>query len=553
MKNKIDVAVGNRKADLVLKNCSYLCVFTNEVLRGDIAISDGYFVGIGDYSGEKELDLSGKTVIPSFIDGHIHLESSLISPAEFARAVVPHGTTGVVADPHEIANVAGTDGLDYMMKATAGLPIDVYMMLPSCVPATEEDENGARLTHHELVPYLREKRVLGLGEVMDAHSVVERNEEAMNKIDATLAYGKRVDGHAPMLRGKELNAYINAGVTSDHECITEEEALEKLRKGMWVMIREGTAAKNLDALIRLFEEQYHFRCMLVSDDKHSEDIQKLGHLDYVVREAIRLGADPKRAIRMASFNAAKYYRLGEIGAIGVGYRADFIVTTDIEKLDICAVYRGGNRIYDKQDGVVPFETPAIDRKLDKRVRSTFNVRELVPEDFAIPEENQYSVIELIPGQIYTKKSIRSDVSGCARLAVIERHKGTGHIGTCYLDGYGIKSGAIATSIAHDSHNLIVVGVDPVDMAIAANCVRKNEGGMATAVGGKVIGELPLPIAGLMSDKNIDEVDTTLEKLKSQARKMGVREGIDPFMTLSFVCLTVLPEIRLTTTGIVDVI
>ena len=551
--NKLSVSVGSKKADLVLKNCTYLCVFTNEILKGDIAISDGYFVGIGDYSGEKEIDLKGKTVIPSFIDGHIHLESCIISPSEFAKAVVPHGTTGVVADPHEIANVLGTDGIDYMMSATSGLPIDVYIMLPSCVPATPEDENGATLTHHELIPYLREKRVLGLGEVMDARSVIEQNEGMMDKIDSTLAYGKRVDGHAPTLRGKELNAYIEAGVTSDHECITEDEALEKLRKGMWVMIREGTAAKNLEALIKLFEEKYHFRCMLVTDDKHPGDIKNLGHMDYIVRRAISLGADPKCAIRMASFNAAKYYRLGEIGAIGVGYRADFIVTSDIGQLDICEVYKAGKRIYDAKEGVVEFENPPIDKKLDKRVRSTFNVRELVPEDFAIPEQKSYDVIELVPGQIYTKKKVTSDVSNCAKLAVIERHKGTGHIGKCYLAGYGITRGAIATSIAHDSHNLIVAGVNETDMAIAANCVRNNEGGMATVVGGKVIGQLPLPIAGLMCDNDVDEVDTTLEKLKEQARKMGISEDIDPFMTLSFVSLPVIPEIRLTTKGIVDVI
>lgn len=553
MSDRIAAAIGREKPDLVLKNCKYVDVFTTELLSGDIAISDGYFVGTGSYSGKRELDLQGKTVFPSFIDGHIHLESSIISPYEFAAAVLPHGTTAVVADPHEIANVLGTDGLDYMLQATAGLPLDVFFMLPSCVPATDGDENGARLTHHELVPYLREPRVLGLGEVMNVPGVLQRDEELMSKINAALAYYKRVDGHAPAVRGCDLNAYISAGITSDHESVTEEEALEKLRKGLWVMIREGTAAKNLAALIRLFDENYHFRCMLVSDDRHPEELLREGHIDAIVRKAIRLGADPVRAIKMGSFHPAKYFRLSELGAIGVGYQANFVITSDIRTLDICAVYQKGKKIYDSAEGIVPFARPQIDEKLSRRATATFHVKELAAEDFAMEDQPPYTVIELEEGQITTKKRVTADLTGCARLAVVERHKGTGHIGKGYLAGYGLRSGAIATSISHDSHNLIVVGENARDMAIAANCVRKNEGGFAIALNGRIIGELPLPIAGLMCEKTADEVDFLLSGLKEQARRLGVREGVDPFMTLGFVSLAVIPEIRLTTRGIVEVL
>lgn len=553
MEHRISVALGKEKADLVLKNGKYVNVFTNEVLEGDIAVHEGYFVGTGNYSGKREIDLEGKVIVPSFIDGHIHLESSMISPYEFAQAVLCHGTTAVVADPHEIANVLGTDGIDYMLQSTQGLPLDVYLMLPSCVPATPEDENGAKLTHHELVPYLRENRVLGLGEVMDARGVLREEKELMDKISSTLAYYKRVDGHVPSLTGGELNAYISAGVTSDHECTTEREALEKLRNGMWVMVREGTAAKNIQPLIKLFQEKYHFRCMLVSDDRHAGELKTLGHMDYLVKKAISLGADPILAIKMASFNTAKYFRLSEIGAIGVGYRANFIITSDIRELDILAVYKEGKKIYDQEEGLNSFSRPKIDKALKRRVTSTFHMRELVPEDFAMPTQEQYTVIELERGQITTHKKIVSQLTECVKLAVIERHKGTGHMGKGYLAGYGLRSGAIATSIAHDSHNLIVAGMNDVDMAVAANCIREHEGGLAIALNGKVIGSLPLPIAGLMSDEPAEHVNVAVEQLKQQAIKLGVLEDIDPFMTLSFVSLPVIPQIRLTTQGLIEVI
>lgn len=552
MEHRIPVALGKEKADLVLKNGRYVNVFTNELLEGNIAIHEGYFVGMGDYAGKREIDLQGKVIIPSFIDGHIHLESAMISPYEFAQAVLCHGTTTVVADPHEIANVLGTDGIDYMLQSTEGLPLDVYLMLPSCVPATPEDENGAKLTHHELVPYLRESRVLGLGEVMDARGVLKEEKELMDKITSTLAYDKRVDGHAPALAGGELNAYISAGITSDHECTTQEEALEKLRDGMWVMVREGTAAKNIRPLIKLFEEKYHFRCMLVSDDRHAGELKDLGHMDYLVKKAISLGANPILAIKMASFNAAKYFRLSEIGAIGVNYKANFIITSDIEKLDVLAVYKEGKQIYDQQEGLQSFQRPQVDKALQRRVTSTFHMRELEPKDFAMEPQSQYTVIELEQGQITTHKKIVSDLNGCVKLAVVERHKGTGHMGKGYLAGYGLRSGAIATSIAHDSHNLIVAGRNDVDMAVAANCIRENEGGLAIALNGKIIGKLPLPIAGLMSDESVEQVKVGVEQLKQQAVKLGVMENIDPFMTLSFVSLPVIPQIRLTTKGLIEV-
>ena len=552
MNDRIDSALGFIKADIVLRNAKYVNVFTNELLDGDIAIKDGYFVGIGDYEGIKEIDLNGRTVIPSFIDSHIHLESSIVSPYEFARAVIPHGTTAVIADPHEIANVIGTDGIDYMLQSTAGLPLDVFIMLPSCVPATPDDENGANLSHHELVPYLREERVLGLGEVMNAPGVINKDFELLEKITSTLAYAKKIDGHAPGVVGKDLNAYITAGVTSDHECTTLDEALEKLRKGMWIAIREGTAAKNLESLVELFDEKYHFRCMTCCDDKHPGDILKQGHMDYIVKKAVSLGANPILAIKTATINVAKHFRMPNVGAIGIGYKANFSVVDDIRALNILSVYKEGNEIYSRENGLIEFEPPKIDKKLLLRVKHTFNIKELAPSDFEIEKQPEYTVIGLQNGQITTEKIITSDVSDCAMLAVAERHKGTGHIGKCYLSGYGIKKGAIATSISHDSHNLIVAGRSAEDMAVAANCVRANNGGLAIALDGKVIGQLALPLAGLMCDNTIEEVAAVMDELHEKAAELGVNPLIDPFMTLGFVALSVIPAIRLTTKGILEV-
>ncbi|MCD8035926.1 MAG: adenine deaminase [Clostridiales bacterium] len=551
MKDRINSALGYQKADIVLRNAKYVNVFTNELLDGDIAIKDGYFVGIGDYIGEREIDLSGKTVIPSFIDAHIHLESSIVSPYEFTKAVIPHGTTAVVADPHEIANVIGTDGIDYMLQSTAGLPLDVFIMLPSCVPAVDGEENGAVLTHHELVPYLREERVLGLGEVMNCPGVLNKDYELLEKIESTLAYGKKVDGHAPGVLGKELNAYITAGITSDHECTTLDEALEKLRKGMWIAIREGTAAKNVEALIKLFDEKYHFRCMTCTDDKHPGDILKQGHMDYIVKKAVSLGANPILAIKTATINTAKHFRIPDVGAIGIGYKANFSVVDDIRSLNILSVYKCGSEIYNSETGLVPFEHPKVDKKLMLRIKHTFNIKELVPADFEIEKQDEYKVIGLHNEQITTEKIVTSDVSDCTMLAVAERHKGTGHIGKCYLSGYGLKKGAIATSISHDNHNLIVAGKNAVDMAAAANCVRANNGGIAIALDGKVIGSLALPLAGLMCDSPIEEAAAEMDVLHSIAADLGVNSDIDPFMTLGFVSLTVIPAIRLTTKGIVE--
>ena len=551
MNDRIDSALGYKKADIVLRNAKYVNVFTNELLDGDIAIKDGYFVGIGDYEGNTEIDLRGKTVIPSFIDAHIHLESSIVSPYEFAKAVIPHGTTAVVADPHEIANVIGTDGIDYMLQSTADLPLDVFIMLPSCVPAIPGEENGATLTHHELVPYLRESRVLGLGEVMNCPGVLNKDFELIEKIESTLAYGKKIDGHAPGIVGKSLNAYITAGVTSDHECTTLDEALEKLRKGMWIAIREGTAAKNVEALVKLFDSKYHFRCMTCCDDKHPGDILKQGHMDYIVKKAVSLGANPILAIKTASINTAKHFKIPDIGAIGIGYKANFSVVDDIRALNILSVYKEGKEIYNADSGLTPFEPPKIDKKLMLRVKHTFNIKELLPVDFEIDSQEEYTVIGLHNKQITTEKIITSDVSDCAMLAVAERHKGTGHIGKCYLSGYGLKKGAIATSISHDNHNLIVAGKNAEAMAVAAICVRSNNGGFAIALDGKIIGQLALPLAGLMCYRPIEEVATEMDELRKTAASLGVNPEIDPFMTLGFVSLTVIPEIRLTTTGLVE--
>ena len=548
----IDVAAGRAPADLVLKNATYVNVFSNELCHGDIAVAEGLIVGMGEYHGKVEVDVSGKLVLPGFIDAHIHLESSLVSPTEFAKAVLPHGTTTVITDPHEIANVMGTDGIEYMLQATEDLPVDVRFMLPSCVPATPLDESGANLDYRAIDSFYDHPRVQGLAEMMNYVGVVNGDGQVVEKIVASQAHHKKIDGHAPGLSGKDLNAYIAAGVYSDHECSDMEDAMNKLRLGQYIMIREGTAARNLEALMPLLTSQYVDRCMFCTDDQHPNDLLEKGHIDYIVKKAISLGADPIVAVKAACHNAARYFLLNNRGAIAPGYLGDFVIIDDFQHFEIEMVYKRGVLMYDGQ--LRDFPAPEIDPYLVKRAHDTFHVAHLTAEDFS--DGRPHAVIGMIPGEIVTQDAGYADHADpeqdILKIAVIERHKNTHHIGLGYIKGYGLKRGAVATSISHDSHNIIVVGATDEDMAAAANRIVENRGGITVMENGQVLGEVTLSIAGIMSDDSLVMVNSALEDAKDEAFDLGVSRGIDPFMTLSFMALPVIPSLRITTRGVFDV-
>ena len=548
----IDVAAGRAPADLVLKNATYVNVFSNELCHGDIAVAEGLIVGMGEYHGKVEVDVSGKLVLPGFIDAHIHLESSLVSPTEFAKAVLPHGTTTVITDPHEIANVMGTDGIEYMLQATEDLPVDVRFMLPSCVPATPLDESGAILDYRAIDSFYDHPRVQGLAEMMNFVGAINGDEQTVEKIVAAQAHHKKIDGHAPDLQGNDLNAYIAAGVYSDHECSDMEDAMNKLRLGQYIMIREGTAARNLEALMPLLTSQYVDRCMFCTDDKHPNDLLEKGHIDYIVKKAISLGADPIVAVKAACHNAARYFLLNNRGAIAPGYLGDFVIIDDFQHFEIEMVYKRGVLMYDGQ--LRDFPAPEIDPYLVKRAHDTFHVAHLTAEDFS--DGRPHAVIGMIPGEIVTQDAGYADHADpeqdILKIAVIERHKNTHHIGLGYIKGYGLKRGAVATSISHDSHNIIVVGATDEDMAAAANRIVENRGGITVMENGQVLGEVTLSIAGIMSDDSLVMVNSALEDAKDEAFGLGVSRGIDPFMTLSFMALPVIPSLRITTRGVFDV-
>ncbi len=563
---ELAVARGTQKAELVLNNASIINVFTESIEQGDIAICEGRIVGIGQYEGEEELDCTGKYVAPGFIDGHIHLESSMLKPVEFVRSVIPHGTTAVITDPHEIANVSGLEGIEYMLEASEGLPLDIYFVLPSCVPATAFDESGSILLAKDIEGFYKNKKVVGLAEVMDFYETIRGASDILKKIEDAKSANKVVDGHAPGVTGKDACAYVAAGVQSDHECISLEEAKAKFRLGQWIMIREGTAARNLDALMGMFTPPYHQRAMLVTDDKHPYDIIRLGHIDDIVRKAISKGADPCIAIKMGTFNAATYFGLKDYGAVAPGYHADLIILSDLEKVTVQKVLKDGKLILE-DNKVIDFKEPEIRKELLDKVYHSFNCNEIVPENFAVEysseeeEYEQFRVIKMIEGEITTEEVFAPLINGEAKvnleediikLAVIERHHNTNHVGLGFVTGYGLKKGAIASSVSHDSHNIIVIGTNDEDIAIAANCIRDMQGGWAIALNGKVIGNLPLSIAGLMSNLDAATLAENIHEIQALAREMGVKEGIDPFMSMAFVSLPVIPKLRVTTTGLFDV-
>lgn len=547
----IAVAAGREKADLVLKNAKYLNVFSNEFLCGDIAVANGLIAGVGKYDGKTEIDVSGKLVLPGFIDAHIHLESSMVTPAEFAKAVVAHGTTTVITDPHEITNVMGIDGVEYMIQASQNLPIDVHFMMPSCVPATEIDESGAELDCKDIDLYLDNKKVLGLAEMMNYVGVINGDKNVLSKIVTSQAHHKKIDGHAPELSGNDLNAYIAAGVYSDHECSTFENALEKLRKGQFIMIREGTAAHNLKALMPLLTQQYYSRCMFATDDKHPSDLLYGGHIDYIVKQALKNGADPIVALKTATHHAARYFLLNNKGAIASGYLADIVVVNNLEDFNVETVFKRGKLVFDGE--VKDFSAPTVDEKLAEKCFDTFHLDSVTPSSFKV--DGKLGLIGLVGGELLTrnlgtadKVDVENDI---LKIACIERHKGTNHIGVGYVKGYSLKSGAVATSVAHDSHNIITVGCNDDDIAVAVNAIKDSKGGIAVVENGKIKALLELPIAGLMSDEPLTTVNEKLENAKLSAYELGADKSIDPFMTLSFLSLPVIPSLRITTKGVFD--
>ena len=549
----IAAAAGREPADLVLKNATFVNVFSNELSTMDIAVAEGLIVGMGSYQGRSEVDCTGKIVLPGFLDAHIHLESSLVSPTEFVKAVLPHGTTTVVTDPHEIANVMGTDGIEYMLQATEDLPVDVRFMLPSCVPATPLDESGAILDYRAIDSFYDHPRVQGLAEMMNFVGAINGDEQTVEKIVAAQAHHKKIDGHAPDLQGNDLNAYIAAGVYSDHECHDVKDAIAKLERGQFIMIREGTAARNLEALMPLLTGKYADRCMFCTDDKHPNDLLEKGHIDYIVKKAISLGADPITAVKVACHNAARYFLLNNRGGISPGYLADFVIIDNFQDFNIEQVYKKGVLMVDHGE-IQDFPSPEIEPYLVERAHKTFHVAALTAEDFV--EKRPRGIIGMVDGEITTVDagySDRIDVEyDVLKIAVVERHKNTHHIGIGYIQGYGLKSGAVATSISHDSHNIIVVGTNETDMAAAVNRVVELNGGIVVWDGGRPVAEVPLAIAGIMSDEPLVEVNRKLEEAKEKAFAAGVNRNIDPFMTLSFMALPVIPTLRLTTRGVFDV-
>lgn len=559
IKKEINIASGKIKASLVIKNANIVNVLTGEIEKGDVAVENGKIIGVGQYNGFNEIDIDGKYLAPSFIDGHIHLESSMVTPNNFEESVLPHGTTAVITDPHEIANVAGTSGIDYMLDATRNLILDIFFMLPSCVPATEMDESGAILHAEDLVKYYDNDRVLGLAEVMDFGATCAGQDMLMAKIVDAVERDRVIDGHAPMISDKDLSAYVTAGVKSDHECSNIEEAKKKFRRGQWIMVREGTAAQNLEALLPMFQYPFCFRSMLVTDDKHPNDLIKKGHMDYIIRKAISLGADPAIAIRMASFNPAKYFRIDNVGAIAPNYIANMVVIDNLTDFRIEKVFKEGKLVCEDGKIVLREKEYHAPLQIPDRVIHSFNMDEIYAKKFRLTKKgDNLRLIKLLAGEIITEElivkaePIADPDRDIVKVGVFERHKKTGHYGLGFINGYGLKKGAIATSIAHDSHNLIIAGVNDEDMAIAANFIRENNGGIALVVDGQVVSSIPLRIGGLMTDEKLNVMNRKLEHFKEKAKEAGIAEGIDPLMTLSFASLPVIPSLRINTYGVIDV-
>lgn len=550
----IKVARGLEKADLVIKNANIINVLSEEIHKGDIAISDGIIAGIKEgYDGGKEIDANGAFVSPAFIDGHVHLESSMLLPHEFAKAVVPCGTTTVITDPHEISNVLGLHGISYMHEAVKNLPLNVYTMLPSCVPATPYETSGFDLNSYDLALLIDSPWVLGIAEMMNYSGLLNLDKNVLAKLELAKSKGKRIDGHAPFLSGKDLCAYAASGVKSDHECTNPDEAIEKIRLGMYIMIREGTAAKDLDALIPVLKEKNTRKCMFVTDDRHPRDLKV--HINDMVRRAVDAGVDVIKAVQIGSLNTAEYFGLKNQGAIAPGYRADMLILPDLKTFKPDMVIKDGKIVAKEGELLktsVKFEKPSV--------RSSINVRWIEKKDFEIKGTSKFvNTIEIIPHQLVTKSSVceakfengflnSNTETDTLKILVMERHRATGNIGKGFVKGFNLKSGAIASTVAHDSHNMIIVGTNDFDMYTAAVELVKMQGGKVVVKDGKVIAKLPLPIAGLISDKDFDYVVKHCEELNNAAKELGCTLD-DAFMTMSFLSLPVIPELKITDKGL----
>lgn len=544
--------------DLILKEARYLDVFDQTFKVADIAIKDGKIAGVGSFSGENERYLGNKTVVPGFIDAHLHLESSIVSPVQYAESVLPHGTMTIVADPHEIANVCGTDGFDYILDSTKDLPIDVYIMISSCVPATHVDEAGAVIDSKTVEKYLENDRVLGLAEVMNYPGVINNDPEVMAKINATKAKGKVIDGHAPGLSGRDLKTYVEAGIRSDHECTTFAEAKEKLDAGMYIMIREGSAAKNLESLMPMLQDPFYKGCMFATDDKNPADLSVDGHIDHIIKQAIFLGAKPEYVYTVASYNAAKYFGLKDKGAIAKGYVADLVVLNNPRVVSINSTYKNGvmtSRHYEISEEIQKNLQECKKKRGKSSLYHTVNIGNVEKSAFKL-KNDKAMVVGLIPGELTTSNMGYAQGVDLSRdiikLAVVERHKATGHVGNCYVNGYGLHSGAVATTISHDSHNIIIAGTNEDDMYIAMKHLEEIQGGVCVVNEGKVVYSVALPIAGLMSEMDSANIDVEMSRARSAAYYQGVNRGVDPFMTLAFAALPVIPHLRLTTLGVFNV-
>ncbi len=556
LKQLIQVARGERAPDLVIKGGRVLNLFTGEIIRADVALCNGRIAGVGSYDSPAAIDAGGDFISPGFMDAHMHLESTLLAPCELARAVLAHGTTAIMADPHEIANCMGADGIRFMLEASAGLPVDIYFLLPSCVPATGLETSGASLSAAELKPFLRKRRVLGLAEMMNYPGVLAGSAPILEKLGAF--GGRTCDGHAPLLTGRDLNAYIAAGIRSDHECTGQEEAREKLRLGMHIMIRQGTQAKNLKELIPLVNAANNRRFSLVTDDLHPHDLLAKGHLDHLVDMAVGEGMEPLEAIRMVTLNTAEYFGLRDVGAVAPGYRADLLILPSLAPVRVRSVIKDGRVVYDK--GAVTGREGA---SAGYGRKCAMNVRPFSPEALRVPcGGERIRVIGLIPDQILTRGllceptvrdgAVVSDpVRDILKLAVVERHRATGRIGVGFVQGFGLREGALASSVAHDSHNIIAVGCDDGDLYRAVKTVEEMGGGLAAVLHGECMAKLPLPLAGLMSDRPLAEVARGWQELRRASRAFGSLPE-EPFMVLSFLALPVIPDLKLTDRGLVDV-
>ena len=582
LERKINLAKGQEKVDLLVKNAKIVNVFSGEIHQADVAIADGIFVGFGgegeeEYDTKNLYDAQGRYMSPGLIDGHIHIESTFLSPREFCNVVAPHGTSAVICDPHEIANVLGLNGIDYLLQSSLGLPVKFYFMMPSCVPATQMETSSAAILDKDIREYMDRypELVIGLAEMMNYPGVIYEDKEILSKLIAVGSKPK--DGHAPLLSGKSLNAYIIAGMGSDHECTNLKEAIEKLRKGMHIMIRQGTHEKNLQHLIPLINDFNSFAVSLVSDDRDPIDLKENGHLDYLVRTAISFGLPPIQAIQMASINTARYFGLNNIGAIAPGFRADFILLDDLESFRISEVFLGGKRIDNGYVNRIKNEADFVLNSNNNNhsssssfLQNTMYIKSISDANmFVIPTNSTTTssclqVIGVIPGQIITEKriipakidkkyrAVADTQRDLAKLAVIERHHRTGNIGLGFVQGLGLERGAIASSVAHDSHNIVVAGMNDNDMLIAVRYISSIGGGLAVAENGYITANLPLPIAGLMSNQSIESVISNLTGLNQACLKLGNNVIKDPFMLLSFLSLSVIPSLKLTDKGLVDV-